>query len=449
MFARDDILERLTAALPSDESRQAELVCLEERTALTRFAENIIHQNIEQADHELMARVVTGGRVGLAVGNSLEPQAIKALIDQAAAIARNQEPDALFPGFVKSPSVPQPDGAFYEHTDTLEPAARADAVQSAVTECTAKKLSATGLYKTETKAATVVNTAGTTQHFRETEAEFSLTASDDAEDASGWAISYARDTSRLDTVGIIATAVEKAVRSRNPQPLDPGEYTVILEPAAVGQLLLFLGFLGFGGKGFATKRSFMARQMGEQITGENITITENPFAPEMVGMPFGYEGVPKQTVPLITNGVATGVVFDRRWASMAGKESTGHALPPNNSFGPYPKNMEIAAGDSSREEMIASTANGVLITHFWYLNYLNPRRVQMTGTTLDGTFMIRDGKISHPITNMRATPALLEMFGRVESISKERIVYPQFNSVMLVPAMKIPQFSLSRDIEER
>jgi len=448
MFARDDILKRLTAALPGDKSRAVELVCLEKRTGLTRFAENVIHQNMEQSDHELMARVAVDGRVGLAVGNDLQQESIAALIAQATNIAKALEPDETFPGFVQSPTIPQPAGAFVEQTDALTPENRASAVKSAVDTCVAKDLSATGLYKTETRAAAVVNTAGTAQHFAETLAEFSVTASDDSADASGWAIIYDRDTAKLDIKRTIATAMDKAVRSRNPQPLTPGEYTVLLEPAAVGQLLLFLGFLGFGGKGFAQKRSFMARQMGEQITGTNITITEDPFAPEMVGMPFDYEGVPKTAVPLVENGVASGVVFDRRWAQMAGKESTGHALPPNNAFGPYPKNMAIAPGNSTLDEMIAATENGVLITHFWYLNYLNPRFVQMTGTTLDGTFLIKNGTISQPIVNMRATPKLLEMFGRVESISKERIVYPQYNSVMLVPAMKISGFELSEDTEE-
>ncbi len=192
----------------------------------------------------------------------------------------------------------------------------------------------------------------------------------------------------------------------------------------------------------------MARKIGEQITGDNITITEDPFAPEMAGMPFDYEGVPKKRVVLIENGIAKGVVFDRRNAKKAGMESTGHALPPDNSFGPYPKNTAISPGNVPFEELISSTDEGILITHFWYLNYLNPRRVQMTGTTLDGTFLIKDGKIDRPITNMRATPALLEMFANVEAIARERVVYPQFNSLMLVPGMKVKGFPLSEDTEE-
>lgn len=448
MMEKNTILERLTDAATGTGENQVELVCIENRTALSRFAENVIHQNMEQADHEVMARVSLGDRVGLAVGNSIESSAIKSLIENAEEIAANQDPDPDFPGFVASSAATSTPGAYFDTTAGFLPDERAVAIKMAVDECSKAGLSAAGLYKTETRATTVVNSLGTAQYFAETAAEFSLTASDDDAAASGWAVGYHRDTGKLDMAALIATAVKKAVASRNPQPHPAGEYTVILEPAAVGQLLLFLGFLGFGGRSFATGGSFMARQMGQPITGENITIVEDPFTTEMAGMPFDYEGVAKKRVVLIEKGVARGVVFDRRNAKKAGVESTGHALPPDNSFGPYPKNMAIDPGDVPFDELISSTDEGILITHFWYLNYLNPRRVQMTGTTLDGTFLIKGGKIDQPITNMRATPALLEMFARAEAVARERVVYPQFNSVMLVPGMKINGFSLSEDTKE-
>ena len=448
MIEKDTILKRLTDAASGGAGRQVELVCLENRTALSRFAENVIHQNIEQADHRIMARVSLGDRVGLAVGNDIEPAAIKSAIESATEIAENRNPDPDFPGFIASPTATSTPGAFINRTADFSPAQRAAAIKTAVEACSRAGLSASGLFKTETKATTVINSWGTAQYFAETVAEFSLTASDDAASSSGWTAGYHHDAGELNLAKLIATAVTKAITSRNPQPWPPGDYTVILEPAAVGQLLLFLGFLGFGGSSFAAGRSFMARKIGEQITGDNITITEDPFAPEMAGMPFDYEGVPKKRVVLIENGIAKGVVFDRRNAKKAGMESTGHALPPDNSFGPYPKNTAISPGNVPFEELISSTDEGILITHFWYLNYLNPRRVQMTGTTLDGTFLIKDGKIDRPITNMRATPALLEMFANVEAIARERVVYPQFNSLMLVPGMKVKGFPLSEDTEE-
>jgi len=448
MIAKADILKRLQTAAGKPGKKLVELVYIETRTALSRFAENVIHQNMDQADHRVMARVSLGDRVGLAVGNSVEPEAIESLIRNATEIAENQNPDPGFPGFGQSPPVKETPGAFSSATAELSAVGRAMAIKSAVDACRKENLSAAGLFKTELKASAVVNSLGTTQYFAETSTEFSLTASDDAALASGWAIGCARDVNTLDILRLTQTAVRKAVLSRNPQPLPSGEYTVVLEPAAVGQLLLMLGFLGFSGKSFAGGRGFMAGKIGEKITGEKITIVEDPFAPEMAGMPFDYEGVPKQRVVLVENGVARGVVFDRRYAKMAGKEPTGHALPPDNSYGPYPRNMALAPGTVPFEQLIASTAEGVLITQFWYLNFLNPGRVQVTGTTRDGTFLIKGGAIDRPIKNMRVTPAILELFANVEAIAAERVLYPQYSSIMLVPGMKVGKFALTEDTEQ-
>jgi len=448
MIEREVILQRLKDAAVSTESKHIELVYIETRTALSRFAENVIHQNIEQADHEVMARVSFGDRVGLAIGNNIEPEAIKATIRDATEIAENQDPDPDFPGLVKSPQVDDVAKAYYGGTAEFPADSRATAIKSAVDSCKKEGLSAAGLFKTGSKVSAVVNSLGTVAYFAETVAEFSLTASDDAASASGAAVAYNRDANKLDLFQLVETAVRKAVLSRNPQPHPAGEYNVILEPAAVGQLLLFMGFLGFSGKSFAGGRGFMAGKIGEKITGEQITIIEDPFAEEMAGMPFDYEGVPKKRVVLIENGVARAVVFNRRYAKKVGVESTGHALPPDNAYGPYPKNMALAPGTVPFEELVSSTDEGILITNFWYLNFLNPRRVQVTGTTRDGTFLIKKGKIDRPIQNMRATPAILESFANVEAIAKERIVYPQFASVMLVPGMKLQGFPLSEDTEE-
>ncbi|MDD4051880.1 MAG: metallopeptidase TldD-related protein, partial [candidate division Zixibacteria bacterium] len=127
---------------------------------------------------------------------------------------------------------------------------------------------------------------------------------------------------------------------------------------------------------------------------------------------------------------------------------TGHALPPDNSYGPYPKNLAVAPGDKTLEEMIASTEKGVLITHFWYINFLNPMQTMITGTTRDGTFMIENGKVGAAVKNMRTNQSILEAFSKVRDISSQRIVYPQFSSLMLVPAMKIDEFNLMQETKE-
>jgi len=229
--------------------------------------------------------------------------------------------------------------------------------------------------------------------------------------------------------------------------INSGQYTVILEPAAVGQLLLFLAFMGFGGKTLIQRRSFMAGKIGELIAGEKITITEDPHHPQIRGIPFDYEGVPRQRVLLIENGIAKGVVFDSYYAGLTGVESTGHALPPDRKFGPYPKHLVMDGGKSTLSDMVFSVDYGIYITHFWYINYLNPMRTMVTGTTRDGTFLIENGKISKPLQNMRLSQSILEALSNAEMVSPERELYPQYSVVMLVPALKVNNFNLEK-IEE-
>jgi predicted Zn-dependent protease len=351
-------------------------------------------------------------------------------------IASFLDPEEGNPGLEKSKSAKDAK-SFFPETDQYPPARRAEAVAAIANMANAEGLQSSGLCQLQTNRIAVVNSAGTSQYHEDTVAELSVSAADDATLGQGWSAGVNHDIGKLDAAGLGRIAVDKAMRSRNPELLPPGDYTVILEPAAVGQLLLFLGFLAFSGKSFAQGRGVLSGRIGETVTGENITIIEDPFLPEFPGVPFDYEGVPKKKVTLIEKGVAKGVVHDRRSAAMARTKSTGHALPPDNARGPYPKNMTLLPGDATLDEMIASTPRGILITHFWYVNYLNPMRAQVTASTRDGTFLIEDGKISKPVQNLRATPAILESLAQVEQIGRERVLYPQYSVVMSVPALKV------------
>jgi PmbA protein len=432
-------IQILEKGIAYSEADQTELVFMGEDFSLTRFAENVIDQNMARADHALMARVVLGKKVGVAVTNSMQDEDVKKVIKDAEEIARYQQPDSDFVSLLTSSPAPEVKG-FFSRTSEYSPSERAKGVQSAVRRCKGQSLAGTGAFQTESDATGVVNSLGTRQYFQETKAHFSLTASL-GDTVSGWAQGYDHDVNNIDIENIAQRAVFKAILSSNPVELPPGKYTVILEEAAVASLLLFLGFLGFGAKTFTQGRSFMARKIGEKITGDNITVVEDPYHPAMNAMPFDYEGVVKKEVPLIENGVAKGVVYNSYYANQDGVESTGHALPPNNTFGPYPKNMVMSPGNSNLDEMISSTEKGILITHFWYINYLNPMKTMVTGTTRDGTFLVEDGKIKSAVKNMRIGQSILEAFSNVEMMSKDRKLCPQFGVVMYVPAMKIKDFT--------
>jgi PmbA protein len=439
MMDKEKAFEILGKGLKSSPADQTELVLLGEKFDFTQLAENIITQNISRSDHTVMARTVLGKKIGVAVTNRIDEESITGVIKNAAEIASYQTEDPDFVSLPSSPPAAEVEG-FYQRTSDYSPSDRARAAEMIVSRCKPQKLKGTGAFQTEANVTAVMNSLGTKQFFEETKAHFTLTSSA-GNAVSGWAQGYDRDVSQITIEDIVRRANLKAILSENPVDLPPGKYTVILEEAAVASLLLFLGFLGFGAKTFIQGRSFMARNLGQKITSEKITITEDPFHPAMNAMPFDYEGVPKKRVPLIESGVARGVVYNSYYANKGGAESTGHALPPNNTFGPYPKNMVMSPGDSGLDDMIASTEKGILITRFWYINYMNPMITQVTGTTRDGTFLIEDGKLKSAVSNMRIGQSILEAFSNVEMMSRDRKLCPQFGVVMYVPAMKIKDFA--------
>ena len=443
---KDQVLSMLDSALKRSPGDATELVHIENREATARFAENIIHQNMDSTDARVIVRLVKDGRVAVSSTNDLTDSGLDRMLADAAQIASLLEPDSSFPGLA-DPATTKTVAAFHDSTAHLSPKSRAEAIAEFAKQAKASGLEASGMYQTEEQSIAVANSLGVRQWHSETRAELSISTSDDPTFGQGWSIGAARDVSRLDTVRLSTIAIDKAVRSRNPETIPVGDYTVILEPGAVGQMLLFLGFLAFSGKSFAQGRGVLSGKIGEEVTGDNITIIDDPFLPEYPGMPFDYEGTPKQTVALIESGVARGVVHDRRSAKMANVQSTGHALPPDTARGPYPKNLVMSAGTATMENMIASTERGLLITHFWYLNYLNPMKAQLTGSTRDGTFLIENGKLAKPVRNMRATPAVLEVLSRVEMIGRERSIYPQYSAAMYVPALKIAAFPFVEDTE--
>lgn len=435
------ILKTFGRAIKDSEAEQTELVCESEEFYLTRFAENSIHQNMGRSDSTIWCRSIFGKKIGVARSNDPSIDGVRALIKTASEIAKKQNEDPNFQSLVESPGSAKSLG-FHEDTLNYPASARAGAVDDIVKQAALKDLSCAGTYQTSATSLAVANSLGTSKFAKNSEYRFSLTATA-ANGRSGWAQAAGRDASKFDHMSVAQRAIGKAAFPGEPVKLESGQYTVILEPDAVANFLLFLAFLGFGGKTLYQKRSFMSERIGQKIMGNNITISEDPFNPAIDYMPFDYEGVEKKKVNIIENGTAVGGVYNSYYAALAGTASTGHALPPDNSYGPYPKAMVINAGSSSMDEMIASIPSGIYITRFWYLNFLNPMQTSVTGYTRDGTFLIKDGKLASPLVDMRVQQSMLEAFSNVEMISGERRLIPQYGALMLVPFMKINNFNLT------
>jgi predicted Zn-dependent protease len=255
---------------------------------------------------------------------------------------------------------------------------------------------------------------------------------------SGFAEAFAADVAELDPEAVGRRAAEKARDSQGPRDTEPGRYTVVLEPSAVSTPIGFLAWIGFGGRSLLEGRSCFSGKQGRRVVAPSVTIFDDALSPLTLGVPFDFEGVPRRRVDLIKDGVFVDAVYDLRTAKQAGKETTGHALPPPNPEGPFPLNLLMEPGDTTLEEMIASTERGLLVTRFHYSNVVHPVESTITGMTRDGTFMIERGEIASPVKNLRFTQSIVEALSNVEAIGRDTELASEFFfSSSRVPALKV------------
>lgn len=403
-------------ALGASKADQAEVILLSTDSQLTRFANNHIHQNVAESNASLRVRVVLGKRIGVAEGNDLSAEGIRRAVETARVIAQLQPENPEFEGLPPPRPITSVD-AFARATADCSPETRALLVRSVCQQATANKLTAAGAFKTEAYELVVANSLGTFAYHQGTLADLHTVMMGDS--ASGYASAASFDVRNLSSEQVARTAIDKAVHSRNPIALQPGEYTVILEPAAVSDVLEYLGMHAFNALAVQEDRSFMKDHLGEKLMSEAITIGDNGLNADMLPIPFDFEGVPRQPVIFVENGVAHAVVYDSATAAKEGKQSTGHSLPAPNAIGPLPMHTYLAAGTATLEEMISSVTRGVLVTRFWYTRTVHPLHVTMTGMTRDGTFLIEHGQVTLPIKNMRFTTSYLEAMKNVRMVGRE------------------------------
>lgn len=408
---------------------------------LTRFARSRIHQNTHREDVEVRVTAVADGtRAGVAATHSLDADRVAAAAADALAAARVTPPNPHFPGLATPEPAAEID-RYDEATAVTSPAERAGAVAAALAEFPADMHGA-GYVETVAEEVLLASTTGLRLYARVTRAAVSVMAM--SADSSGYAELIEGRLSALDPAAIAERAVRKAELGRHPQPVEPGAYTVVLEPAATSTLMQFLAWLGFGAKAFVEERSFMAGRIGEQIMDPRITIVDDPLAPDALGLPFDFEGTPARRVTLVDRGVASGVVWDRETAKRAGSRSTGHALPAPNPDGPFPLNLRMEPGDQTLDDLVAGVERGLLVTRFHYSNVVNEKEAVLTGMTRDGTFWVEDGKVRHGVRNLRYTQNAVEALSSVEAIGDTTEISSElFFGGSRAPALRIAGFKFS------
>src|SRR5581483_11509991 len=454
----NDIFARLRKHASVDE---VELLVSHTRHALTRFANNTIHQNVAEESTSISVRVQMDGKTARATTNKTDDESLRRVVQAAEAMARVQAPDPDLLAMA-TPAEANPDGhgnapaptRYFHQTAAITPEQRADAVAKIVAVAHRNKLTAAGIFSSGESAEALVNSRGVSSFHRQTSSEISITML--AADSSGWQKANSPDVSRLDAVALAETAARKAVASARPREVSPGKYTVVLEPAAVLDLVGFM-FYDFAGQAVLDQRSFLTNRMGKKLFGENITISDDVYHPLQSGAPWDGEGARRQRVLLVERGTPRNLVYSRgtakkmknapEAASVGEIRVTGHGFPLPNEIGEAPMNIVFAppaAGEAKTvDQMIASTERGVLVTRLWYIREVDPYEKILTGMTRDGTFVIENGQIRHGIRNFRFNHSLIHLLSNVEQMGEPVRASGEESFDMVVPAMKVRDFNFT------
>jgi PmbA protein len=430
------------------------------KSALTRFANNTIHQNVAEEHYGVSVRSVFAGKTARASTNRLDNDGIRRVVEASESLARVQHRDLdLLPmrdgreaeGKQGDGRVAQP-SRYFEQTAATTPDQRALAVGKMVGVAQRHKLTAAGIFATAESVEGIFNSRGLAAWHAQTSSDVSITMI--GENSSGWQKANAPDVSSLDAVKLAETAARKAVESASPKEIQSGKYTVILEPAAVLDIVGFM-FYDFGGLSILDQRSFLMNRVGKKIFGDNINIWDDVGHPLQLGAPFDGEGMRRSRVQLVENGVVKRLVYAQATAvkmrqsefkdSVGPVDATGHGFPLPNEMGEAPVNIVFGepAEPKTVGEMIGSTERGVLVTRLWYIREVDPYEKIMTGMTRDGTFYVEDGKLRYGLRNFRFNESLLHMLSNVEQMGMPVRSSGEESFDMVAPAMKVRDFNFT------
>ncbi|MCL5292492.1 MAG: TldD/PmbA family protein [Actinobacteria bacterium] len=440
MIDEKQALELVEMALSASTADQSEVVVYSSDSALTRFSNNYIHQNVFESNVHISVRSIVDKRIGYSSTNRIDERAVREMMARSVEIAKRRPPNPEFASLPGQSDYPQAQ-PFSEETAHLPPEVRARSVATLIERVREFDLSAAGSYATSGSLVAVGNTLGVRAAARLSEASLKTVVM--GEDSSGYASAISNDARAIDAVKVAEMAVDKTLKSATPVDLEPGRYKVILAPEAVADMIAFLAYAGLSALSVQEGRSFMAGKFGQRIVDERISIWDDALDARTVGLPFDFEGVPKRRVELIADGVAANVVYDTFTANREGKSSTGHALPAPNPYGPLPTNLFVGEGRSSASSMIASLDRGVFVTRFHYTNLEDPLKTILTGMTRDGTFLIENGELTAGVKNFRFTQSILEALSKVSLVSAERELVESMLGLAFVPYLRIDGFNFT------
>ncbi len=403
-----------------------------------RFADNQMSTAGSLTDAGLVVQSWFGNKHAVVTTNDLSEASIRRCVEQSEVLARlaPEDPEAM--PLLERQQYQRVDAAYSTATEAIGAAERAQAAMTALGPARrAGDLKAAGFLVMGAGATALANSKGMFAYHRSTNVNYTLTVRTSDGTGSGWAAADHPDWRQIDFNRVSARAIEKARASRQPQAVEPGRYTVILEPQAVGDLVQLIAFYADARQSDEGRSPFSKQgggnKTGEKIVDERVTLFSDPSDPQLLAQPFDGEGMPLARQVWVENGVLKQLQTSRFWAKKQNRVATGGAT-----------SLKMQGGTSSIEEMIRSTERGILVTRLWYLREVDPRTILYTGLTRDGTFLIEQGRISRPIRNLRFNESPLFMLNNLESVgAAERLAGTEAGGSVVMPALKVRDFNFT------
>ncbi len=407
------------------------------RTGNIRYARNNVSTAGLVEDTQLVVQVAFGKKQGTATINEFDDKSLEKVVRRAEDLARLAPENPEFVAAVSKQAF-RPTSTFSAKTAAIDPDFRAQTAAYSIEESRKNKLVAAGFFTDNASFEAIANSNGVFGHQETTGLDFTCTVRTEDGRGSGWVKRSANDVSRFDAREASNVAIEKALRSVDAKALEPGRYTVILEPAATSDLIGYM-MNGFDARQADEGRSFLSKKgggtrLGEKLFDEQVNIWADPWNTDVPVLPWDTQTMlPRERMALVKDGRVSALDYSLYWAKKQGVRAVG-----------APGNLIMSGTDKSTAELIASTKKGILVTRTWYIRLVDPQSVLLTGLTRDGTFYIENGKIKYPVKNFRFNESPVTMLNNIEEIGKPQIIGgDEVQYAMAIPSMKVRDFNFT------
>lgn len=417
--------------LTASRSPQTEISAISKILRVVRFASSSVHQPMEETDVGFFVRTLNKGRLGYASVNGLDSKALAAAVKQAEEMAALPAAPLFMEKFAEPAKVADVNG-FAGATRDTGTDRLIERAKGMFRKANGTGATQAGVFWTVASELAVMNSNGVKLYHPVTAANCQAVTTKG--ELTGYAQQAAPDVDEIDPEKVADESLHRALRFGESRELPPGDYTCLLEEYAVAELLFFLAYMAFTAEAVDEGKSVIGSRKGERIADSNVTIWDDGLDSATFQIPFDVEGVPRKKVVFIDKGIAGDVVYDLMTARQFKTKSTGHALPFHYSSGPFPLNLEMAAGDATREEMLSKIKRGLLVTRFHYIREVHPLKTMVTGMTRDGLFLVENGEIVARVKNLRFTESILKAFSKVLALSKQRKLLTSGEADIGIPA---------------